>query len=367
MILYRIILIILYIAYKNIHTDIDRLKSNYIFIFIVDIRRIQITGGSSFMVTLPKDWADSVGLKKNDSVSLQPQPDGSIIIYPQGTQKSAERTVKTIDVDLINDRQYLYRLLVGSYIAGHSAIELKSSGQISSLVAGVASAFTQTAIGLEIMDESENRILIKDLVDQSEMRPSKSLERMRVLIKNLLSDVMNDAEARKKNIYEGLVEKDKEIDRIDWLISRQVNIFQKEVSLARKIGSNLSEITRSSMASRALERIGDHTLLIARNLDVLMVEPGTSDIIIEIISIGKEANDHVSSAVINLQNKDMVLANRCINDSELLVKRTEALSIDSAKLDQNANVAASMISGSLRRIAEYAMDLSELAINSAVF
>ena len=46
----------------------------------VDIRRVQITGGSSFMVTLPKDWANSIGLKKNDSVSLQPQPDGSLII-----------------------------------------------------------------------------------------------------------------------------------------------------------------------------------------------------------------------------------------------------------------------------------------------
>ncbi len=319
------------------------------------------------MVTLPKDWADSVGLQKNDSVSLQPQPDGSITIYPQGVQKSAERTVKTIDVDLINDRQYLYRLLVGSYIAGHSAIELKSSGQISSLVAGVASAFTQTAIGLEIMDESENRILIKDLVDQSEMRPSKSLERMRVLIKNLLTDILDDVEARKKNIYEGLVEKDKEIDRIDWLISRQVNIFQKEISLASKIGSNLSEITRSSIASRALERIGDHALLIAKNLDVLMVEPGTSEIILEVVSIGREANNRVSSAVVNIQNKDMILANKCINDSELLVERIEVFSRNSAMLDQNASVAASVISGSLRRIAEYAMDLSELAINSALY
>lgn len=38
----------------------------------MDLRRIQITGGSSFMITLPKDWADSVGLKKNDTVGLQP-------------------------------------------------------------------------------------------------------------------------------------------------------------------------------------------------------------------------------------------------------------------------------------------------------
>jgi phosphate uptake regulator len=318
------------------------------------------------MVTLPKEWADSIGLKKNDTVSLQPQPDGSIILYPQGTRKTSERTVKTIDVDNIKDREFLYRLLVGSYIAGHNAIELRSAGHISSLAAGVASAFTQTAIGLEIMDESEDRILIKDLVDQSEMRPSKSLERMRVLIKNMLSDVLDEAEAGKKNLFNGLHERDREIDRIDWLISRQVNVFQKEYSLARKIGADISDITRSSIASRALERIGDHILQIAKNLDVLKEEPDTSETIKEIIAIGREANERVSTAVTNYLNRDMIGANDCIGLSEILVERTEALSRESASLDQNASMAAGMIAGSLRRIAEYAMDLSELAINAAM-
>lgn len=318
------------------------------------------------MVTLPKDWADSVGLKKNDSVSLQAQPDGSMVIYPQGIRKTAERTVKTIDVDSINDRDYLYRLLVGSYIAGHSAIELKSTGHISSLVAGVASAFTQTAIGLEIMDENDNRILIKDLMDQTEMRPTKSIERLRVLIKNLLTDVLDDAESKKKGIYDGLIDKDREIDRIDWLISRQVNIYQKEFSLARKIGSNLCEITRSNTASRALERIGDHTLLVAKNLDVLLAEPGTLEVVKEIISIGREVCDQISSSVTNWLNKDIAMANKCIEVSTLLVKRTEQLSMTAANLDQNGGMSASMIAGSLRRMAEYAMDLSELAINSAM-
>ena len=332
----------------------------------VDIRRVQITGGSSFMVTLPKDWANSIGLKKNDSVSLQPQPDGSLIIFPQGTRKVAERSAKSIDVDKIANREYLYRLLVGSYIAGHREIELKSSGQLSSLVAGVAASFTQTAIGLEIMDESESRILIKDLVDQSEMQPSKSLDRMRVLIKNLLSDVLDDAVAGKKNLYEGLHERDREIDRLDWLISRQVNIFQKEFTLARKVGTDLTSVTRTSIASRAMERIGDHILQVAKNIGVLLSEPGTSSFIEEAVSIGRDANECVSTAVINYLNKDVQKANLCISDSEHLVERTEVLSRNSTDLGQNASISTGMIAGSLRRIAEYAMDLSELAINAAM-
>ena len=114
----------------------------------VDLRRIQITGGSSFMITLPKDWADSVGLKKNDTVGLQPQPDGSMVIYPGGEQAALAGSTKIIDADGITDRDYLYRQLVGAYIAGHDVIELRSEGELSSMVASTASSFTQTAIGL---------------------------------------------------------------------------------------------------------------------------------------------------------------------------------------------------------------------------
>lgn len=344
----------------------DKLKSSVNVKSSVDIRRVQITGGSSFMVTLPKDWAESVGMKKNDSVGLQAQPDGSIIIYPQGIEKTVEKTVKVIDVDSVKDRDFLYRQLVGSYIAGHSSIELRSESHIPSMVAGVASVFTQTAIGLEIIDESDTRILIKDLMDQAEMKPVKSIERLKVLIKNLLSDILDGAESGRKNIAENLVEKDREIDRIDWLISRQVNIYQKDYSLARKLGTKLTEISGCSTASRTLERIGDHGLILAKNIDVLNEEPGTAEVLKEVVSIGREVMEQVSISVSTWLDKDMHAANKCIEDSARLAERTRILSRMASDLNQNVGVAVSMIGGSLRRIAEYSMDLSELAINSAM-
>lgn len=344
----------------------DKLKSSVNVKSSVDIRRVQITGGSSFMVTLPKDWAESVGMKKNDSVGLQAQPDGSIIIYPQGIEKTVEKTVKVIDVDSMKDRDFLYRQLVGSYIAGHSSIELRSESHIPSMVAGVASVFTQTAIGLEIIDESDTRILIKDLMDQAEMKPVKSIERLKVLIKNLLSDILDGAESGRKNIAENLVEKDREIDRIDWLISRQVNIYQKDYSLARKLGTKLTEISGCSTASRTLERIGDHGLILAKNIDVLNEEPGTAEVLKEVVSIGREVMEQVSISVSTWLDKDMHAANKCIEDSARLAERTRILSRMASDLNQNVGVAVSMIGGSLRRIAEYSMDLSELAINSAM-
>ena len=48
----------------------------------IETRRVQITGGSSFMITLPKEWAEKVGLDAKDEVIIMHQADGGLTIYP---------------------------------------------------------------------------------------------------------------------------------------------------------------------------------------------------------------------------------------------------------------------------------------------
>ena len=40
----------------------------------MELRRVQMTGGSSFVVTLPKGWIQEMRIKKNDPVGLIVQP-----------------------------------------------------------------------------------------------------------------------------------------------------------------------------------------------------------------------------------------------------------------------------------------------------
>ena len=290
----------------------------------VDLRRIQITGGSSFMITLPKDWADSVGLKKNDTVGLQPQPDGSMVIYPGGEQAAIAGSTKVIDADGITDRDYLYRQLVGAYIAGHDVIELRSEGELSSMAASTASSFTQTAIGLEILEESDNRIVIKDLMDQGEIKPAKSVERMKVLVRNMLNDVLEALEQRDPKLLDGMSDRDREVDRIDWLISRQVNIHQKDITISRRMGMDLCEITRCGSVSRSIERIGDHAVLLASNLKPL-VEGKSTAVDERILSTGKDVVTLFTDSVGTWSNRNMVAANKCIERGEMLVQRSKEI------------------------------------------
>ena len=288
-----------------------------------------------------------------------------MVIYPGGEQAALAGSTKIIDADGITDRDYLYRQLVGAYIAGHDAIELHSDGELSSMAASTASSFTQTAIGLEILEESENRIVIKDLMDQGEIKPAKSVERMKVLVRNMLNDVLDALEEKDSKIIDSMGDRDREVDRIDWLISRQVNIHQKDITISRRMGMDLCEITRCGSVSRSIERIGDHAVLLASNLKPI-IEAKPTEVDDRILTTGRDVVTLFTDSVGTWSNRNMEAANRCIERGEKLVERSKEIANLEGLVDERTAMAAELISSSVKRVAEYSMDIAEIAINAAM-
>ena len=314
------------------------------------------------MVTLPKEWADSVGLKKNDAVSLMRQNDGSLIIYPGKEDHSEKRSKKKITVNDDVEENFLYRELVGAYIAGHDTIEITADSSIPGNLAATASAFTQTSIGIEIIEENDKSIVIKDLMDPEEIKPSKSIDRMKVLTRNMLTDILNATEKGDVDVLQTMQNRDREVDRIHWLISRQVNIHQKNIMLSTKTGMNLCEITRCNLVSRCIERIGDHAVLLAKNLKKLLDEGHT---IMEstLINTGREIIELFVNSVETWNKKGLIEANGCIEKAnELIDSSIKTYKTTNGGIESATNV----ILSSMRRIAEYSIDISEIAINSAM-
>ena len=104
----------------------------------MEIRRVQVTGGASFVVTLPKEWAEGQKIKKNDPVGMMVQPDGTLLVTKKITERFFQQ-IKEIDCSTIADPAFLFRLLIGTYITGfqhdpaHHKTEVfpRLSGQLS--------------------------------------------------------------------------------------------------------------------------------------------------------------------------------------------------------------------------------------------
>ena len=60
-----------------------------------ELRKIQVTGGSTYIISLPKNWIDQMGLKRSSVVSIIQRDDMSLSIQPKGIE-SPERVKKVI-------------------------------------------------------------------------------------------------------------------------------------------------------------------------------------------------------------------------------------------------------------------------------
>ncbi len=332
--------------------------------FHIETRKVQKTGGSSYIISLPKVWIDKHGVEKNDTLGILSQPDGNLLITPQIENEKGIKT-KEIVVDDYKDENFLFRVLIGAYIMGFSRIVLKSSKKFEPLMRDTITNFTQIAIGPEIIEESNNFIMIKDLLNPKEMPFEKTIKRMYILVQDMHEDAIDALETGKSELAEEVIKRDDDVDRLHWLISRQSHIVLRDIILCQKMGITLEQASHYQQMSRFLERIGDHASKIAKNVLILLKQKIDDKLKDELKEVSKLSLDLLNKSLDAWLQKSISLANENIEEIKILISITEKIS-----LNTNVNVQVSMAIGyiieSIRRTAEYSGDISEIIINNLV-
>ena len=330
----------------------------------MEIRKVQVTGGSSFTITLPKEWIRKMNIRKNDTLGLISQPDGNLLITPNTSQEHVQK-VKEIHVDQIKDTNYLFRQLIGAYIMGFNLFKVISSGKITAQVRDCVTYFTQTAIGPEIIEETLNVITIKDLLNPMEMPFEKSIRRINILVSTMHEDVITALEKSDLELANDVISRDREINRRHWLIARQSNMVFQDIILAQKMGVTLEDANHYYLISRHLERIGDHAVRIANNIAKLIEKKIDSNIIEHLSKASSFSLDILNDSLDALRTRNIDLANDCIEAISNLVDLCEEISkfpTDSKEISLTLNY----IAESIRRTGEYAGNIAEVIINNLI-
>ena len=331
----------------------------------MEIRRVQITGGSSYVITLPKEWVKSVNIKKNDQLGLIRQSDGTLLISPKMIDKQI-KSEKQFFVDSKTDKKYLLRQLIGAYIVGYNSIIILSKERIPSTIRSSVRNFTQITIGQEVVEETDTSILIKDLIKPAEMPFNSTIKRMHLVVKSMYEDAMLALDTRDKRIAEDIISRDNDVDRLHWLIARQYNIILQNISLAEKMQITIEITSTYYHISRIIERIGDHIVRIAKIILLLSNEKLNTQLINKIHTASDLAINIVNKSIGSFFRKDILASNKNIETTKELVIFCEE--INELALNEKGTIAISIgyIVESIRRIAEYAEDISETSINYLV-
>ena len=331
----------------------------------MEIRKVQMTGGSSYVITLPKEWIKSNNIIKNEPLGLINKPDGSLLITTEIKEKKMQR-VKEFSVNEKTNDAFLLRQLIGAYIAGYGSIKIKSADKVSLKVRSSVRKFTQITIGQEVVEESDKTIVIKDLLKPAEMPFNSTIKRMHLMVKSMHEDAIKTLENGNKKIIEGIMLKENDVDRLHWLVARQYNMMLQDLDLAEKMDITLTMASTYFLISRIIERMGDHVVRIAKNVQKL-----TGDRLDKKI---KEKIQNASDIALNIFNKsigsffrkEIDSSNRNIDSVQILGALCEEINSYATKKSGTIALSVGYITESIRRIGEYAEDLSEIAINSLV-
>jgi phosphate uptake regulator len=331
----------------------------------MEIRKVQVTGGASYIISLPKEWARSLKIKKNDPLGILVQPDGDLVVTPRISRERAQRE-RVFDIAPGMDPTFLFRLLIGTYIGGFTVIRLRARGKLPSFVRSVVRDFTQMTIGQEVSEETEGSITVKDLLNPAEMPLERTIRRMAVLVRSMHDDAISALLSGNASLVSDVVQRDNDVDRLHWLVARQFNLILADPNLAREMKITLPTGANFYVLSRVIERIGDHGVRIAENAERIMEKRLEGALKAGLREAMDQALDLFSKGVEAFFSAELEASHRIIGSVVPLEAR--CLELEAMAQHHKGEVANSLggIIGSIRRIGEYTEDICENTINHLV-
>jgi phosphate uptake regulator len=242
------------------------------------LRRVQRTGGSSLAVTLPKSWTDSNDVRSGHRLLFKNLGDGSLEVskwkLPQEGAGAGGQKVLNVDATGAS-ANLLCRLLVGAYITGHDRVVLTTMDQENRAGLGIFDCTLKHLIGANLVKDTPDQLEIQMFVDPSKHRFPALLQRSSQLIRIALEGLMSALKEGDPAGLKALLQIEDEIDRLYFLMARQILLSSNDPGMARSIGVTSHHfLIGARMVAKMLEVVGDLIHGVGKDLEVLLARKG---------------------------------------------------------------------------------------------
>ena len=349
---------------------------------MVETRKVQVTGGSTYTVSIPKEWATDNGVSAGTEVEFYPESD-SLFLTPVSDE---ERTEGTLDIgDLAGDQ--LTRAVMTMYVSGFDIIALENSRITNDQRRTIREA-TQSLVGLEVLEETRDRVVIRDLLDSSELSIHNAVTRMRLISLSMLEDALAALAELDRDMARDVIQRDDDVDRLWMVVSRIFRATLRTPKAAEDIGLSREVCFDYHSSARQLERVADHATKIAHlTLELLGSEeadavggevPTPENAVGEVLpaefnealqALAEDAREVVDRAMEALFADDSAEATELANEARGAVLGVDqrAREIDELlrELDPARAQLLGLIVDSVSRSADYGGNIAETALQKA--
>lgn len=331
-------------------------------------RKLQLTGGSTYTISLPKSWITQNQLEKNSSLHVKVEEDGSLSILPPNLAKQERSHEAYIQVSPKDQPDQIIRKTVSTYLVGYNIMHIKAKDeQLSSKQRTALKTFARDMlVGTEIVTDTPAELTLQVLLSYPELSVQSALRRMSIITASMHKDAMTALQNLDHSMAKDVVMGDNEVDRFNLYIVRQLKMAIQNPRIIQEIGlSNARDCLGYRLVTKSVERTADHAVKIAENVLLLKerLDERTLDNITKMSSL---AISMFEDSIESLYRRDFDLAESSIEKIRniLTMEKEAVLASQSISIDEAANLR--LIIESIRRTAEYGADIGEIVLNLTV-
>lgn len=331
-----------------------------------DVRKIQFTGKSTYVISLPKKWVTGQGLKAGSKLSVV-QKGNILILTPKGIGKPQVQThFATLNISSTDKSDGVVRKIIALYLAGYKTVSIRTREESidTSLRTAIKDLTRKKLVGTEIISETEKEIKIQVLVSYPDLSVENAMRRMALIADFMHEKAILALKNLDKKLGVEIIDLDDEVDRFSLYVIRQLKVAIRNEQVLQEIGlSSPQDCLGYRVIVKFVERIADHAALIAKSLQEISIKLSEKDYL-RIVELSNGARNAFENAIKSLFTKDCALAEEVISNGRKIIELEES-AIKSIQLKQKLvdlqNIR--IILESIRRCAEYACDIAEIVIN----
>ena len=332
-----------------------------------ETRKIQFTGKSSYIVSLPKQWIMDLGLKQGDQIRMVRKGSSTLELFPPKFEsRSQKKEEAIIEINSEEKASSIVRKLISLYFLGFKTINVKSKdGRLSPIQRNtVKEAVKRMLMGSEIISDSSSGITVQVLVNLLELSVDGAFKRMIHLAKSMSSDALLAVKENNEELAQEVINTDDEVDRFGFYIIRQLKIAIQNEHMLKEMGfRNPRNCLGYRLVVKNIERTGDHAAFIAKDL-LEFKKPVKKEILQKLQDMNEFCLASLDDACLALFKEDYSQAEKTIEKTSDIAKFEKKVREASKSLKDDEEIyRVRRMTENIRRISEYASDIAEIVLN----
>ena len=332
-----------------------------------ETRKIQFTGKSSYIISLPKQWIVDLGLKQGDQIKIIRKGSSTLELYPPKFESRIQKKEDaTIEIGSEEDASSIVRKLISLYFLGYKTIHVKpKDGRLSPNQRNtVKEAVKRMLMGSEIISDSINGITVQVLVNLLELSVDGAFKRMLHLAESMSSDAILSVKENNSELAQEVINTDDEVDRFGFYIIRQLKIAIQNEHMLKEMGfRNARNCLGYRLIVKNIERVGDHASFIAK--DVMEFKKSIKKEILEKLEdMNTFCLSVLNDSCLALFTEDYSKAENTIRKADEITKYEKKVRDVSKSLKNEEEIyRVKRMTENIKRVSEYASDIAEMVLN----